>query len=67
MFGDALLVAPVLYAGQRARKVYLPEGAEWVDVRDGRAYAGGQTIDAAAPLESIPVFHRANVALGFEW
>lgn len=67
MFGDALLVAPVLYAGQRARKVYLPKGAEWVDVRDGRAYAGGQTIDAAAPLESIPVFHRADVALGFEW
>ena len=29
MFGPDLLVAPVLYEGARARKVYLPNGSSW--------------------------------------
>ena len=57
MFGDKLLVAPVLYEDMWEREVYLPAGT-WKDVRDGRVYEGGQAITAAAPLESIPVFER---------
>ncbi len=67
MFGDALLVAPVYQLGQRQRSVYLPAGAEWTDLRTGAHYSGGQTIQAPAPLESIPVFLRGGRQLGFSW
>jgi alpha-D-xyloside xylohydrolase len=58
LFGDDLLVAPVLEAGARQRRVYLPEGAEWTDPQTGLVHAGGQTLTLAAPLETIPVLLR---------
>ena len=60
LFGPALLVAPVTQFEARAREVYLPEGADWYDTRSGRKYAGGQTITASAPRESMPLFARAG-------
>ena len=59
MFGPDVLVAPVLYEGIREREVYLPEG-NWRNINDGREYAGGQTITAAAPYDAIPVFVKAG-------
>jgi alpha-glucosidase len=59
LFGDALLVAPVLGPGQTARHVYLPQGT-WVDWHTGESHAGGQYITASAPLDRIPVFARGG-------
>lgn len=56
MFGPSLMACPVGYYGARSREVYLPKQKGWYDVRDGKFYAGGQTIEADAPYESIPVF-----------
>ena len=58
MFGSDILVAPVVYEGQTKREVYLPAGATWTCVHDGKVYEGGQTVTADAPLEVIPVFLR---------
>lgn len=58
LFGPDLLVAPVVEPGARERSVYLPEGARWTDLRDGRQWEGGVTVEVAAPLASIPVFAR---------
>jgi alpha-D-xyloside xylohydrolase len=58
MFGPDILVAPILYKGQRARKVYLPEGAKWKEVSSEKTFNGGQWIDCDAPLERIPLFLR---------
>jgi alpha-glucosidase (family GH31 glycosyl hydrolase) len=58
MWGDALLVAPVVQSGQTTRTVYLPEGT-WVDYWTDRAYQGGQTVEVPAPLETLPLFVRA--------
>lgn len=60
LFGKALLVAPVVEKGARTRKVYLPAGTEWFDFFSGRRFAGGQTIEADAPMSHIPVFARAG-------
>jgi alpha-D-xyloside xylohydrolase len=60
MFGKALLVAPVVEKGARKRAVYLPAGTGWFDFFGGRRFAGGQTIDADAPMSHIPVFARAG-------
>lgn len=63
MFGPDILVAPILYEGQRSRRVYLPEGAEWKCTIDGRKYDGGQWIECDAPIEDIPLFLRDNADL----
>jgi alpha-D-xyloside xylohydrolase len=68
LFGKAFLVAPVHQFKARSRPVYLPAGAEWYDFHTGQRQAGGQKIDAAAPLTRMPLFVRAGsiVPLGPE-
>ncbi len=60
MFGPAFLVAPVTAYKARAREVYLPSGTRWYDFQTGRAFDGGQTISAPAPLGRMPLFVRAG-------
>ncbi len=58
LYGPDILVAPVLTAGARERKVYLPAGTRWVSLWDGTVFEGGQAVTAPAPLAQIPVFVR---------
>ena len=60
LFGPAFLAAPVTQYKARSRKVYLPAGSNWYDFYSGRSVKGGQTIDAAAPYERMPLFVRAG-------
>ncbi|HUH05751.1 MAG TPA: glycoside hydrolase family 31 protein, partial [Kofleriaceae bacterium] len=59
--GDALFVAPVIEAGATTREVVLPPGT-WIDWWTGAATIGDGTssITAAAPLEILPLWRRAN-------
>lgn len=58
IFGEELLVAPVLKKGERVKRVYLPDG-EWIDFNDKKTeYLGGQTVPYKAPLNTIPIFVR---------
>jgi len=46
LYGSSILVAPLMHAGETARKVYLPPGT-WIDYQTGKVYAGGwQPIEA---------------------
>ncbi|GAB3676329.1 hypothetical protein GCM10028856_34310 [Halopiger thermotolerans] len=63
MFGDDLLIAPVLEAGATAREVYLPDGEQWVDYWSGESYDGGQTLTVDAPLDHLPIFVRTDSIL----
>ena len=75
MFGPALMVCPVttpmyyapnstkLEGTKKTRSVYLPAGCDWYDFWTGERYRGGQTIDAAAPLEILPLFVKAGSIL----
>lgn len=58
LYGPDILVAPVCYAEQRKRNVYLPSGEAWICTESGTEYPGGMWIEADAPLESMPVFVR---------
>ncbi|GGB41629.1 hypothetical protein GCM10011380_33900 [Sphingomonas metalli] len=60
MLGSAMLVAPVTEQGAIRRSVYLPAGSDWYDWWTGEKQAGGRTIDAAAPIDRIPVFVKAG-------
>jgi alpha-D-xyloside xylohydrolase len=44
------------------RKVYLPKG-QWYDFWSGQSIAGGQTINAAAPIERMPLLVKAGTIL----
>lgn len=58
MYGDKLLVAPILEAGTAVRKVYLPRGASWKDCETDTVYEGGTILDKPVTLESMPLFLR---------
>ncbi len=63
MFGDKVLVAPIMEEHQRQTTVYLPEGAEWTNVWTKEQFAGGQSITVDAPLDEIPLFTRDGYQL----
>lgn len=58
MFGDSMLVAPVVNSAQTLKSIYLPAGT-WIDYYRGTTYTGGQTINYPVNAESwtdIPLF-----------
>ncbi len=63
MFGPALLVNPVTEAGATSRRVYLPANTTWYDFWTGEKVSGGQRIEAAAPLDRLPLYVRAGSIL----
>jgi len=75
LFGAALLVCPVttpmyyqrnstpIRDAAKSRPVYLPAGTCWYDFWTEKVFDGGQTIQADAPLETIPLFVRAGSIL----
>ena len=56
MFGDNILVAPVVEQGARHRLVYLPEGDNWIDYWTKKEYKGGQYIIKEAALDICPIY-----------
>lgn len=71
MLGNAFMACPVTepmeYGPNGAklqkecvRKVYLPEGALWYDYETGEVLDGGQTIEADAPIEKMPLYVRSG-------
>jgi len=61
MFGPALLVNPVTEAGATLWTTYLPANEEgWTDFWTGEHYDGGQWIQTAVSLSTVPVFIRCG-------
>lgn len=65
MFGPALMPCPVTTSAATTRSVYLPAGAPWYDFWTGSTNAGGQTITAASPIETMPIYVRAGAILPY--
>ncbi len=62
MFGDDLLVWPVLKDKERSDEAYLPKGT-WYDFWTDRRYSGGSEVEVPAPLDRIPVFVRGGAII----
>jgi alpha-D-xyloside xylohydrolase len=67
MFGPAFMINPVTFPmngnGRHesgTRRVYLPAKTIWYDFWTGKSISGGQTIDASAPIETIPIYVKAG-------
>jgi alpha-D-xyloside xylohydrolase len=63
LFGQNLLVSPVVQPKAETRTVYLPGKADWYDFWTGRRYAGGSTVTVATPLDVLPLHVRAGAIL----
>ncbi len=64
MFGPAFMVCPVTVPGAISREVYLPvQPGGWYNFWTGNHFEGGQSIDAKADLETLPLFVRAGSIL----
>ena len=63
LFGEDLLVAPVVTSGATSRTLVLPPG-RWFDWWDGTTYEGGDAglpaLTVPAPLGKLPLFLRAG-------
>ena len=77
MFGNDLLIAPVVHPGERERQLYLP-GGDWVDLGQALSYReekgqlalgravlieGGGQVEVDAPLEQLPMLARAGAVI----
>lgn len=60
LYGRDVLVAPVLAEGACQRRVYLPQGVQWIHLWSGSVFDGGQFLDIEAPLGYPPVFIRID-------
>lgn len=66
LFGPALLVSPITTYRARSRAVYLPPTpGGWYDFWTGKSLAGGRTITAPAPYDSLPLQVRAGSIIPF--
>ena len=45
---------------KQTRKVYLPKGANWFDFWTGNIFIGGQTVNALASIETLPLYVKAG-------
>ncbi len=62
MFGDQILVAPVLWEGTTSRSLRLPEGS-WYDFWTGKKYQGSTQVAVDAPIDRIPLFVKAGAVV----
>lgn len=57
LFGPSIMVNPVTEAGATNRSVYLPKtGSPWFDFWTGKTSLGGQKVETAAQVETLPLF-----------
>ncbi|WP_445505703.1 glycoside hydrolase family 31 protein [Niallia sp. 03091] len=60
LFGDSLMMAPIVYQGATSRDLYLPAGVKWVDYWTGEEFEGGQTIKKEADLATLPIYVKKD-------
>ncbi|WP_192929829.1 glycoside hydrolase family 31 protein [Alkaliphilus serpentinus] len=59
MLGKNILVSPVSEEGQTVKRVYFPKG-KWHGFFDNRVYDKSGYFEVFSPLDTIPVFVKAN-------
>lgn len=63
IFGEYILVAPVVQEGINFQEIYLPKG-EWIDYNNPqKTFEGKQHINYDTPLEVIPIFIKKGAII----
>lgn len=59
IFGDKILVCPILEPNSKGRRMYVPRG-EWYNFWDNQKISGGKELWVDADIDSIPIFVKAG-------
>jgi alpha-glucosidase len=59
IFGNQLLISPIIKKGKTSQKLYLPKGL-WYHYWTAATFEGGQKVKVKAPLTQIPIFIKAG-------
>jgi len=65
MFGDFLMLAPVVKPKTLERRIYLPKG-NWIDFWEKKVFSGPSWVDFSAPLERMPILVQEGTILAFQ-
>jgi len=60
LWGNDILVSPVIEKGMISKNVYLPSGSLWINYFTGEKYNGGKEITVQLDINTIPVFIKAG-------
>ncbi|WP_459209915.1 glycoside hydrolase family 31 protein [Aquimarina rhabdastrellae] len=60
LWGEDLLVSPVVAPGVKTQEVYFPTGHNWFDFFTGKLYSGGKKATVAVVEDHIPVFVKGG-------
>lgn len=60
MFGDEILVAPVMERKQKTKQIYFPDGNYWYDFWTNKRFVGGTSTTVNLNMETIPLFVKAG-------
>ena len=60
LYGNDLLVAPIVKSGVLEKEVYFPKGNSWFDLYTDEKHQGGQTKTVSTHIDRIPTFVRAG-------
>ena len=63
MFGQDILVAPVVQSQAEQRTIYLPKGDKWTDIWTGQQYEGGQKVTRNVDLALMPLYVRQGTII----
>ncbi len=68
LFGDNLLVAPIVTAGAGEKRVgkqvvWFPPNSSWFNLFSGEHYSGGSEALVAAAIDEFPLYARAGVPI----
>ncbi len=59
IFGEHILVCPILEPNSKGRRMYIPRG-EWYNLWDHTVFTGGKEIWIDADIDTIPIFVKAG-------
>ncbi|MAN27068.1 MULTISPECIES: glycoside hydrolase family 31 protein [Mesonia] len=62
LFGDSMLICPVITKGAKTRTVYLPEG-NWTNYWTGEQFEGKQYLNVLCPIEEMPIFIKGGAII----
>ncbi|WP_439183449.1 TIM-barrel domain-containing protein [Carboxylicivirga taeanensis] len=60
LWGNDILVSPVVENGIKSQSVYLPANQVWINYFTGEEHQGGQHVNVPVDINTIPVFIRAG-------
>ena len=60
MFGEDILVAPIIKYREKTRSIYLPDDYSWIDIYNMKEIEGGKYYEREYALDEIPLFLKVT-------